>query len=334
MIAIITIPALFALVLKALITGYSLRGFGRDKSRWLFVCLPLTLAVHDLIEFVGLNHVVHHGPTPQLHGLGIAYTASLLVALAFLFHLALRLNLDPEAGSVHASWQAASYVPGAALLYLLFATEYLVVGFEAYRNTVLRVPGPLYPLFEGYVLICLVACTALFLYGSRRTRRPAIRCVRSRWWLLAIAPTALLLTYLIIANHFGLARVSSTIYLPITLTFSLMVTTYATHRRRLFDISFWIPGSPVRRQKAAFYRDLRSAVAEVEAAGSLDEALAWVSRVLRCPVAVVGGYRADLAMAGEGALELAQFPMTWSRASIARWWRRRSASQSPEPTAG
>jgi len=35
----------------------------------------------------------------------------------------------------------------------------------------------------------------------------------------AILPTALLFVYLIVANHFGWTRITSTFYVPITLTF-------------------------------------------------------------------------------------------------------------------
>jgi hypothetical protein len=118
----------------------------------------------------------------------------------------------------------------------------------------------------------------------------------------------LLLDYLIVANHFGVAKISSTIYLPVALTYFLIVTTYATHQHRLFDIEFFIPWSRVRKRKTAFYQRLQATVAELAALRSVDDAVARVADILRCPVALVGGRRPVLAHAGAGSIEIAQFP--------------------------
>ncbi|MCK7513758.1 MAG: hypothetical protein MZV70_63580 [Desulfobacterales bacterium] len=141
--------------------------------------------------------------------------------------------------------------------------------------------------------------------------------MRNRLWLLAILPTALLFMYLIIANHFGWTRLTSTFYIPMTLTFFLLVTTYATYQYRLLDIEFYIPGSPARRRKSAFYRHIRATISEIAGLRAVRDILQPVADTLRCPVAMVGGIQPEVALAGDAqpsgpsaraAVRLAEFP--------------------------
>ena len=64
----------------------------------------------------------------------------------------------------------------------------------------------------------------------------------------------------------------------------------------------------MRRRKTAFYKRIQATMAEFADLPSVDAALERVAEVLRCPVALVGGWRPVFAAAGEGSLELAQFP--------------------------
>jgi hypothetical protein len=307
MIAYASIPALVALLFKALLLGYSIRSAGRNLASRLFVALLLVLAAQNLVEFWGFNYRAEHGMGPLLQTLGFAYVAFLIPALALILHISLRLSFDLPAKDRQWQWAYLLYLPAAGLVFLLLFTDRLVAGFQAFQDTVLRVPGPWYFLFETYLELYLLATLANLFYGARSSRLPAAR-TRNRLWLLALLPTALLFIYLIVANHFGWTRITSTFYIPITLTFFLAVTAYATHQYRLFDLEFYIPWSKARRRKTAFYRRIQATIGEFSDLPSVDAALERVAEVLRCPVALVGGWRPVFAAAGEGSLELAQFP--------------------------
>jgi hypothetical protein len=271
------------------------------------VALLLVLAAQNLVEFWGFNYRAEQGMGPLLQTLGFAYVGLLIPAIALILHISLRLSFDLPANDRQWKWEYLLYLPAASLVFLLLFTDQLVLGFQAFQDTVLRIPGPWYFLLETYLELYLLATLANLFYGARSSRLPAAR-TRNRLWLLAILPTALLFIYLIVANHFGWTRITSTFYVPITLTFFLAVTAYATHQHRLFDIEFYIPWSKVRRRKTAFYRRIQATVGEFTDLPTVDAVLERVAEVLRCPVALVGGWRPVFAAAGEGSLELAQFP--------------------------
>jgi len=307
MIAYASVPALVALLFKALLLGYSVKYAARNSTTRLFVALLLALTAQNLVEFWGFNYLAQHGVGPVMQTVGFAYLGFLIPAIALILHISLRLSFDFPANDRRRRWEHLLYLPAAGLAFLLLFTDKLVLGFQPFQDTVLRIPGPWYFLFETYLELYLLATLANLFYGARPSRLPAAR-TRNRLWLLAILPTALLSVYLVVANHFGWTRITSTFYIPITLTFFLAVTAYATHQHRLFDIEFYIPWSKVRRRKTAFYQRIQATMAEFAELPSADAALERVSELLRCPVALVGGWRPVFAAAGEGSLELAQFP--------------------------
>lgn len=300
MIASITIPALTALVFKLVLLGYATRSGASNKTTHLFLALLVVLALHNFVEFLGLNYFVSYGLTSTMAIFGFGYIAFLVPAVALILHISLRLSFDLQASARTSKLQLLVYFPAAILLFLLLFTDRLVVGFQPFQNSLLRVPGPLYYLFETYVGAYLLASLVNLVYGARSARRPIISRTRNRLWLLALLPTGLLLVYLIVANHFGWAKITSTIYIPVTLTFFLIVTTYATHQYRLFDIGFYIPWSKVRRRKTAFYDRIRAMIAEIAdlGAGSVSEALGKLADTLRCPVAFVDDAKAVAAAVG------------------------------------
>ena len=317
MIAYIALPALAALIVKLALLSYAIRQPMRSGTTRLFLVLLALMALHNLTEFFMLNHFAQNGLTATARTLGFAYMALIIPVFALILHVSFRLSFDLPDDDRRVKLLSLLYLPAVALLMLLLFTDQLVLGFKPFKNTALRIPGPWYPLFEIFAVGCMTAALLCLGYGARNGRAAFVARRRSQWWLLALSPTALLTIYLIIANHFNLAKVTSTIYIPITWTFFLIVATYATtgswrslpiQQQRLFDIAFFIPGSKARRGKKALYAGIRTTVAQFANLPSLDEALARVAELLRCPVALVGGYRPMLVHAGEGSLQIAQFP--------------------------
>jgi hypothetical protein len=282
------LPALITLLLKLAFLGYALRAPRRDASTRLFVTLLVLLALHNLITFAGLNHFLAHGLDEEMKQYGYAYFASIILHMAVVLHLSLRLSVD--------RWNTVQrivpliYLPVPVLEYLLLGTNQLVAGFQLFRDySILRVPGPNYFLFEIYALIYALAATIYVIYGARGSRASVVNRNRNRWWLVGFAPLVLLHFYLIIANHFGLAKISSTVFVPIALTLFLIVTTYATHQYRLFDITFFVPWSKVRKRKTEFYRRIQTMIAAISELQSIPDLLQRLANTLRCQVALIGG---------------------------------------------
>ena len=317
MITFTSVPALVALLFKVVLLGYSAQRVTRNATTRLFLVLLAVLAAQNLVEFFGFNHLAQHGMTLTMQLVGYAYIGLLIPAIALILHISLRLSFDLPAGDPRAGYQYLLYVPAAGLLWLLVFTDTLVLGFRPFQDTVLREPGPWYFLFETYLEVYLLAALANLLYGARSSRTPAIARARNRLWLVAILPTAALFIYLIAANHFGWTRLTSTFYIPITLTFFLLVTTYATYQYRLLDIEFYIPGSPLRRRKTAFHRRIRATIAAIAGLRAVPDILPLIADALRCPVVMIGGVQPEVALAGDAqpsgtsaraAVSLAEFP--------------------------
>lgn len=311
--SIIILPASIALIFKLALLGYSIKSPTKNLTTRLFLVLLTVLALHNVSEILGLNYFVQYGITPAAESYGkfygFAYFALLIPAIALILHVSLQLSFDTPQQDPRTKLQYLLYLPGVVLLFLLLFTDKLVLGFQPFKNTVLRVPGPWYSLFETYLTVYLLAAIANLFYGARSSRTYTIRRIRNRLWLLGLLPMGVLVVYLIIANHFGLAKITSTIYLPIAITFLLVVTTYATHEYRLFDIEFFIPGSKIRKRKTVFYKRIQATIAEIADLRSVKEIVQHLAEVLSCPIALVASSRPVpiTAMAGE-ALGLARFP--------------------------
>ncbi|MBI3896716.1 MAG: hypothetical protein HY308_00295 [Gammaproteobacteria bacterium] len=308
MIAYIAVPAMVALVFKAVLLGYAVRSPISNERTRLFLALLIALAAHNLSEVLALTYFTNFGLTSTMQVLGFAYVGLLIPVIALILHVSLRLSFDWRPSDPHLRMQPLLYLPGAILLCLLLFTDKLVLGFRPFQNTVLRVPGQWYFLFEIYFEVYLLVAISSLFYGSRPSRPSTVARTCNRLWLVAILPTVLLCVYLIVANHFGWTKITSTIYVPITLTFFIILASYATNEYRPSDVQYYIPWSKVRKHKNVFYERIQAIIKELADMRTVDEAMSRVSGLLRCSVALVGGWRPVLAMAGDRSIQLAQFP--------------------------
>ena len=301
------LPSIVALVFKLVLLAYAAKSPARNSLTKAYLAFLIILSLYNLIESVGFIYHIRHGLTPLIQKFGFMYIALLIPAIAVLLHISLRLSFDLFADSDRRQYLVLLYLPVIPLEYLLLFTDKLVLGFAPYLYTILRVPGPLYFVFETYVLVYLSAAVVNLVYGARGSRTSILR-TRNRLWLLAMTPMALLFIYLIIANHFGVAKLTSTFHVPIAMTFFLVVTAYATHQHRLFDIEFYIPWSKIRRRKTEFYKRISAVVAEIADLRSVQKAVHLLSETLRCPIAVMNDSGKSALAAAGGTPQMAQFP--------------------------
>lgn len=290
------LPSLLALVSKLGFLAYAGASSVKTASARLFFVLLAVLAAFNAVEWIGLHALARDGFSTTSIALGFAYFAFFIPSLALFLHISLLLAAEARnTAAPRLTWLV--YAPALALLALLLGTDALVQGFQPHQYTVLRVPGPLYYLFEAYACLYLAA-TLYYLVRASMTARSELHRARLRLWLLGFAPLGALIVYLLVANHFGWAKLTSTVYVPLALTLFLLAATYATYQYRLFDVEFYIPGSKVRRRKTAFYDRIRAMIAEIADLDSVQTALDRVGATLRCPVALVGTPHEAMAPAG------------------------------------
>ena len=288
MIPAVAIPSFVALVCKVVLLGYSTRAPAKNATIRLVQLLLVALVSQNSIEFIGFNLFESGVITPALTEIGIAYLVLTIIAVALVLHVSMRLSFDAPRADMRERRQFWVYAPSIILVILLVATDQLVAGFQPYGSTVLRIPGPRYILFESYIVLYLLAALACLVYGARPSRKSPKGRSRNRLLLFSLLPSGLLFLYLIVANHFGMAKITSTIYLPIPMTVFLVVATYATHRSRLPDLAFFVPGSRVRRRKCALYDRVQEMIAEVEHPYADDTLAKRLAETFGCPVEIVG----------------------------------------------
>lgn len=296
------IPSLVALVFKFVLLGYATRSSTKTALSRLFLAFLVLLSLFNIVELGGMHYYYPRSLDVVVERFGFVYVGLMVLIVGGILHISLRVSIDAANDPKWVRYLWLLYLPAVPLLGLLFFTDKLIVGFEPFKDSILRRPGPLYFLFEAYVVLYLMAALANLVYGARSSRSPVVARIRNRLWLLALSPFFLMFVYLILASYVGLPRFTSTFYFPIGITFFLCVATYAIHEHRLFDLEFYIPWSKVRKRKTAFYERIRAMIAEVADLRSVNDAVDRLADTLRCPVALVGGPKPVCAAAGAATM--------------------------------
>ena len=295
-----SLPAVLALLFK-----------GGIFTRAIPACAPadrctsflFALSIQNLAE---ISYFYRLGDDRAAEFPGTVFYAAGILALALFFHLALALARDDYREGRGRTLLVLVYLAAGALELLLLFTPWLVAGFERVGWSVARVPGPLYAAFEVYAAGTLLAAIGLLLYGARRQPTPQRR-MRNAYVLLGVIPMVAIVLAVLTLLHLGAKWINTSVILPAAMGVFLLITAYATHQHRLFDIQFYIPWSRGRQRKTAFYRRLHAMVAEVADLGSVNELLNRLADTLRCPVALLSGERLTLAQTA-GARTMVQIP--------------------------
>lgn len=298
-----SLPAVLALLLKGGIFLYARHSGVRTPQTRLYLYFLFALSIQNLAE---ISYFYGLGDERGAEFPGTVFYAAGILALALFLHLALALARDDYREGRGRTLLALVYLAAGALELLLLFSPWLVAGFERVGWSVARVPGPLYAAFEAYAAGTLLAAIGLLLYGARRQPTPQKR-MRNAYVLLGVIPMVAIVLAVLTLLHLGEKWINTSVILPAAMGVFLVITAYATHQHRLFDIQFYIPWSRERQRKTAFYRRLHAMVAEVADLGSVNELLNRLADTLRCPVALLSGERLALAQTA-GARTMVQIP--------------------------
>ena len=295
------IPAILALTFKAAIFFYARGSKQHNLETQLYLLFLFALSIQNLSEiFVFIGGQARHEMI-------FVYFGASIIAIAALMHLALATATNWSLKISTANpWPLLIYAPAVVLEMLLFFTDLLVVGIEPMAYTYTKIPGPHYFLFVIYVLTYFGTIPTILMYGGVKLEN-STRRARAKLILLGSTPLILVAMTVVILQNYGLRAFNTTITLPITVTFFLAITAYATHQYRIFDIGFFIPWSKVRARKTAFYDRIRAMIAELADLGTVGEATKRLSDTLGCSVALLSSGRPALAVAGS-AQQMVDFP--------------------------
>jgi DNA-binding protein Fis len=291
-----SLPAIVALLVKAGIFFYAHFSQAHNLQTRVYLWFLFALAIQNIAEITAFYYSGPIDKLPIALPAGFVYFGASIMAIALLLHLAVLLVRSRPIST--GPLLLAIYAPALLLEMLLWSTSLLVTGFEPMNYTYTKVPGLLYFLFEIYAIGYLCAVVTLLVYGSY-AQHTRYKRLQNKLLLLGMLPIFVVVTLVVTLQHyFGLPYFNTTVTLPIAVTCFLIVTAYATHQYRLFDIDFYVPWSKVRKRKTAFYARIRAMIAEIADLPSVDVAVRRLADTLRCPVTLVGTNGIVIAEAG------------------------------------
>lgn len=289
------LPALFALGLKILLLAATRVSPLRDRESRVFLAFLFILALHNVAEIMALNY---SGPKVGIIPLesGYLYFTMGTIAMALLLHLMLvRLNTTTGWNVPVEALKRWLYVPMVAVIAMLWGTHSMIKGFVPHGFSYTRVPGPLYIWFELYALVYLLVSFCLLclstVYSSNGTHRR-----KNVLTLIGMAPMIILPIVVIVLQSVDINSFTAPLWFPLAMTFFLVVTAYAIYEHRLFNILFYLPGTPLHRRRTAFHQRIKSFISELDRLPSMsvEEALSRLAATLKCNVALVGAGREPL----------------------------------------
>ena len=292
--SIYAIPAILALLAKVVIFFYARKTGTRNFLTRLFVWFLAILSLQNVAE---IALFASHSYTLADPLGGSLYFASVILAFSMLLHLVLILVLDWPRTKFQQQLTWWLYFPVIPLELLLWFTPWLIEGFRINNYGYTEIAGPVYFLFELFVFIISLGVLALLAYGNRKSEQPW-RKLKNRLMLIGLLPPLLVVLTVMSLQHFGIFIFNATVTFPIAVTFFLIVTAYAIHQHRLFDIQFYIPGSKIRRRKTAFYSRIKSMIAEIADLKSISDVINRLAETLSCPVVLVSGNKPVVATLG------------------------------------
>ncbi|MFQ6021614.1 MAG: helix-turn-helix domain-containing protein [Acidiferrobacterales bacterium] len=292
---LISLPAIIALAFKGGIFAYAHFSRTHNAQTRIYLYFLFALSIQNVAEIWHVHNLIDNNTLPYIEA--TIYYAAGIVGFALLFHLVVSLAFDQ-----HNMWRmrltlTAVYSYAIVLEILLLFTPWLVNDFVRFEYSVTRASGPLYFVFEFYAIGIFLSVIGILVYGSIYQYTSQKRAKNSVL-LVAIIPMALVMLTVLILLRLGIGWFNAAVTFPIAITYFLVVTAYAIHQHRLFDIQFYIPWSKVRKRKTAFYHRIRAMITEIADLDSVNEAVTRLAETLRCPVALLGNQGAVLATAG------------------------------------
>jgi hypothetical protein len=235
-IPVITLPAVAALIFKVAIYAYTrMVCVTRNRETRLFFLVLLSLVAQNLVEIVIFYRVNLGNTVPEFEGR--LYFVAAIATVTVLFQLSTLLALGHE-HPLRRTLAAIVYPCATGLAALVF-TPWLIGGFEIfdYRigHSITRIPGPLYFLFELFVVALFSGLIGACAYGWKHQTTDSRR-KKNLLLLIAILPTVLLALTVVGLLHFDIKWFNATATLPVAITYFLVVSAYGIHHRRFLDI--------------------------------------------------------------------------------------------------
>jgi len=279
-----SVPAILAFAAKVFLLVYSARSPTRNIRTRLFVVAVLISIALNVVEVAAFQG--YFGSA--IAYAGYAYYIALGALLAVLFQLSVWVAFEHPPIALRKWLVLSIYGYLLALVVLLASSQLLIAGFQWLGGyTLTRVPGPLYPIFELFAGITLLTILLLPVRGIRQRHNGRLRS-RCQIWMLAAAPSCLLVITVLTLLRLDIRWFNATVTLPIPMALLMAAIAYCVHNTRVVDLSWYFPFAKARRVKQSLYTSLTRIVNDAPAGESTKQMLDRLAHALDCPVYLVG----------------------------------------------
>lgn len=275
-----TLPAILAFISKIAILVLSLRAERRNLQTRLFVFALLSSMAINIAEIIVLQKLIVPDLAVVLH-----FVAHIMM-LALLVQLAISMSFDELSAKLFPKIRMVIYGYTLLLEGLVIFTSLVISGAEPLGGyTYTRIPGPLYWIYELFVVTAMLAITLLPAWGLRQQDIAARN--RCKLWVVLSAPLAVLVLVIVGLLHFGLHWFNVTVTTPLLIALFLAAVGYAVHHHHPIDLNFYLPGSCTKKSKTKLYDQLDTFNRVMPRFRTLSGLLEEFGAILRCPVALI-----------------------------------------------
>lgn len=229
--SLLIVPSFIALVLKLWVLWYARRRIQENPILLLTIVIML---IWNGAEFLSFSEWRQHFAGDLLL---YSYYIGLTLTTGALAHVIGRVFKIQQMAFYTVLWVTCLSctmliaIPGLALL-----------GHEEISYSITRIPGPLYPVWQMYIVSVICAMLGALIYGSAQLKE---LLQRRRCFALLIGLSPLLGTgiVILISMQLGMA-INGTMLLSLMSSFFLLTLLYTEQRYNLFRLLSFVPYTP------------------------------------------------------------------------------------------
>ncbi len=297
-----SLPALLSLIAKAVILIFSLRSKIRNLQTKVFIAALLFSILLSINELA----VLQHTNQAVLHYAGFGYYAVCVPMIALFVQLAISISIDHWHSRKMIVFYVLFYGYVVSLDMLILFTPWVITGIEEFNGySGIGIQGPLYFLFELFVVPSFLAMVILPIWGLKKGTDPIQRNQR-KLWLMVAAPLSLLITFVMILLHYEIHWFNATVTAPLFFASLMAAMGYSIHSRRPVELDYFLPWSKTRRRKTQLYDNLQVLSKQISEVKTMQPLVDNLAQTFQCS-AVIVTRRALIASTVNGN-SLKQFP--------------------------
>lgn len=237
--SVLILPSFIALVLKVWMIWYARENLKSNPTLPLVILLMLVWNCAEFLSFSTWRSALNPEALLRCYYVGLTLTATAIAQ-------AIMRVLNIQTSAAYITLWAAGFcttllvaIPGLALM-----------GVTEISYSITRIPGPLYPVWQLFMLVSLSVVIALLIHGNLHSKDLIARR-RTFALMVGLAPLIGMGLSVLLSMQIGY-KVNGTLLLSLMSSFFLVTLIYTEQRYRLFKLLSFVPYTPERELNTQF----------------------------------------------------------------------------------